>query len=221
MRIFSSPLILDSIIQPPDPITGQTKLFIDFSDGKLKSLKSDGTLINLEAGGGGGVSAPLVLVGTDPSTTPFVVKGAASQATTIFEYQDNNNTPIIFGDLTGTIYLRGPFGSKIDINAPTSCQGYIQFRYQTAAIMSIGTDTSGSFIFYDGHTEPISIVPAGDMVFNPGGVTKVTSTFVISPPSVPSSASDTGTTGTISWDSSFIYVCVATNTWKRSAISTW
>ena len=37
----------------------------------------------------------------------------------------------------------------------------------------------------------------------------------------PSSASDTGTTGTIKYDSNYIYVCVATNTWKRVAISTW
>lgn len=37
----------------------------------------------------------------------------------------------------------------------------------------------------------------------------------------PSSASDTGTQGDICWDSSYVYVCVATNTWKRTAISTW
>lgn len=37
----------------------------------------------------------------------------------------------------------------------------------------------------------------------------------------PSSASDTGTTGDICWDSNYIYVCVATNTWKRTAITTW
>lgn len=37
----------------------------------------------------------------------------------------------------------------------------------------------------------------------------------------PSSASDTGTTGAICWDSSYIYVCVATDTWKRVAIATW
>ena len=39
--------------------------------------------------------------------------------------------------------------------------------------------------------------------------------------STPSSASDTGVAGTITWDSSYIYVCVATNTWKRVAISSW
>jgi hypothetical protein len=37
----------------------------------------------------------------------------------------------------------------------------------------------------------------------------------------PASASATGTAGQIAWDSSYIYVCVATNTWKRVAIATW
>ena len=37
----------------------------------------------------------------------------------------------------------------------------------------------------------------------------------------PASATATGTTGEIQWDSNYIYVCIATNTWKRVAISTW
>tara|TARA_R110000868_G_scaffold19400_7_gene83590 strand:- start:1991 stop:3868 length:1878 start_codon:yes stop_codon:yes gene_type:complete len=37
----------------------------------------------------------------------------------------------------------------------------------------------------------------------------------------PLSASATGTTGEIKWDADFIYICVSTNTWKRSAITTW
>jgi len=37
----------------------------------------------------------------------------------------------------------------------------------------------------------------------------------------PLSASDRCDTGTITYDPNFIYVCVATNTWKRTAISTW
>ena len=39
--------------------------------------------------------------------------------------------------------------------------------------------------------------------------------------STPASASATGVAGTITWDSSYIYVCTATNTWKRVAIATW
>jgi hypothetical protein len=37
----------------------------------------------------------------------------------------------------------------------------------------------------------------------------------------PASASATGATGEICWDASYIYVCTATNTWKRAALATW
>lgn len=37
----------------------------------------------------------------------------------------------------------------------------------------------------------------------------------------PSSATDAGDAGTIKWDADYIYVCTATNTWKRAALSTW
>lgn len=38
---------------------------------------------------------------------------------------------------------------------------------------------------------------------------------------VPSTSSDTGFPGALSWDASYIYVCTATDTWKRVAIATW
>lgn len=37
----------------------------------------------------------------------------------------------------------------------------------------------------------------------------------------PSSATDTGTQGQIAWDADYIYICTATDTWKRVAISSW
>jgi hypothetical protein len=45
--------------------------------------------------------------------------------------------------------------------------------------------------------------------------------LILCSPTVPGSAGDTGATGQVSWDANFIYVCVATNTWKRAALSTW
>lgn len=43
----------------------------------------------------------------------------------------------------------------------------------------------------------------------------------ISTAKTPASATASGATGEIAWDASFIYVCTATNTWKRAAIATW
>lgn len=39
--------------------------------------------------------------------------------------------------------------------------------------------------------------------------------------SAPTSSTDTGSTGDIAWDSNYIYICTATNTWKRLSIATW
>ena len=37
----------------------------------------------------------------------------------------------------------------------------------------------------------------------------------------PATASSSGTTGDIAYDSNYLYVCVATDTWKRVELSTW
>lgn len=43
----------------------------------------------------------------------------------------------------------------------------------------------------------------------------------ITNPTTPASASATGTIGTIAWDTSYFYICTATNTWRRAAHVTW
>lgn len=63
-----------------------------------------------------------------------------------------------------------------------------------------------------------SIAPSyftGNLSINGSGKLHITT------PQTPASATDICTTGQIAWDSSFTYVCIATNTWKRSAIATW
>lgn len=49
----------------------------------------------------------------------------------------------------------------------------------------------------------------------------ITGSKLVIPTSTPANSTANGTTGTIAWDSSYVYVCVANNTWKRSAISSW
>lgn len=45
--------------------------------------------------------------------------------------------------------------------------------------------------------------------------------IIIQTSKTPASASATGTQGMIAWDTDYLYVCVATDTWKRVAIATW
>ena len=39
--------------------------------------------------------------------------------------------------------------------------------------------------------------------------------------SVPANSTANGVAGTIRYDSSYVYICTANNTWKRAALSTW
>lgn len=102
-----------------------------------------------------------------------------------------------------------------------------------------------------GYTAKISILDSEDIVINPGAsknlkildgdsslnaifdTTSLSTSdktftfpntngmFAIIQDSPPSSASDTGIAGAIAYDSDYLYVCIATNTWKRTALSTW
>ena len=47
------------------------------------------------------------------------------------------------------------------------------------------------------------------------------STLRLTTSKTPASASAAGTAGDMCWDSSYFYICVATNTWKRVALSSW
>jgi len=48
-----------------------------------------------------------------------------------------------------------------------------------------------------------------------------TGSLIFASPAAPANASATGTAGEIRTDADYIYVCTATDTWKRSALSTW
>ncbi|MCS5592949.1 MAG: hypothetical protein NZ730_00060 [Porticoccaceae bacterium] len=63
--------------------------------------------------------------------------------------------------------------------------------------------------------------PSADVLQITAPTLEVSNDLVLEGPTVPASAGATGTAGQISWDADFIYICVAADTWKRVAISTW
>jgi len=74
--------------------------------------------------------------------------------------------------------------------------------------------TSGDFEFFD--------VSTARLTLKAGGVVSITGdTFNVATQKTPASAAATGVKGDIAHDASYIYVCTATNTWKRAAIATW
>ena len=94
-----------------------------------------------------------------------------------------------------------------------------------ATAFQISTDSQGQVLSSNANTLFLD-GGAGDVVVRPkygagNFYIKNLGQLVLDTPKTPASASATGIAGTVCWDSSYIYVCTATNTWKRVAIATW
>jgi hypothetical protein len=97
-------------------------------------------------------------------------------------------------------------GSALEINAAAATSPFIA-KINTAEAARI--DSSGRLLI-------------GTSSDSGGALLQVNDNRIrIATANTPASAGATGTTGEIAWDADYIYVCTATNTWKRTAISTW
>jgi hypothetical protein len=105
----------------------------------------------------------------------------------------------------------------------------VRQAYITADVTQIAffVETSKALTFGTNGTERARIDSSGRLLVGTstdsgGALLQVNGDRVrIGTAKTPASATATGATGEICWDASYIYVCTATNTWKRTAIATW
>lgn len=139
--------------------------------------------------------------------------------------------------VTGTTTLTGKIISDVTISNKTL---YIEADVAKAWISAFASDLAYDSGLFQSTVRVLSDTKAlvlqasnttnGDIVFVAGGATissyerlriKADGSIIIKNSKTPASAGATGTAGQIAWDSNYFYVCVATNTWKRTALSTW
>lgn len=157
------------------------------------------------------------------------VKISASQ---IKDYTSNDPTFAVLDSATNTTTVvatlqhttsatpAAGIGVAMDFEVETSAANN-EIGAQIAAVTTDVTATSEDFDLV------VKLMAAGAAaaekarVTSTGNLQTTGNTFRVATSRTVTNAGDAGTAGDICWDSSYIYVCVAANTWKRVAIATW
>jgi hypothetical protein len=208
------------------PATGDLLPIVDISEAAAADKNKKITYGELLASApAGSAAAPSFSFDSDPNT------GIYSPAADTLAFAEGG-VEVLRITAAGLVGV-GTSAPDYQLHATTSfAVGAAGFNQQ----LSFTNDTIQSLVLGSGYT-PLKLNPLGgnvgigttspDAALTVVGTGKFTAFQVngdrirVGTAKTPASATDTGTTGEICWDTSYVYVCTATNTWKRSAISTW
>jgi hypothetical protein len=139
------------------------------------------------------------------------------------------NTDTVAEGTTNQYYTAGRFDFRLsqkttdDLSEGTTNKYFTNTLAASAARGAISATGSTTYDSTSGVIASPTIAPVG-LSGDYNDLSNIPTAFTtnkIATGTVPSTATSTGTAGTIVYDSSYVYVCVATNTWKRAALSTW
>lgn len=189
-------------------------------------------------GSGGGTIGGLVTGGTQGSVLFVGAGGVLAQDNTRFFYDDTNNQLQLSVGAVGNTPLKITLfaAQTADALQVYASDGTTKLANITAAGVVTGTSFVGTgaatnvFQVFSGYfmgvgSGTLYFRTGGDYQFTDSGGVDIFRIFsaggFLSKTATPASASATGVTGTMAWDTSYIYVCTATNTWKRTALTSW
>lgn len=181
-----------------------------------------GNSINIQSDkGGSGIMRPLIL--GNSFGIGLTIQGASSLTGGISiasNYSSSNISDFgISGSYTNTSGINNHIALLKTINQSSTAgyKAYYASIYEQGLgsgekkLIDVGTNSAANGA--GTHTSRFSVDNLGNTIAAKYQVSALNT--------APSSASDTGTAGEIRYTSDYIYVCVATNTWKRSPLTTW
>ena len=180
--------------RPGSPTTGQLRL--NSSTGDLEFY--DGA--NWEGANDNSSAITSEKFDGDNTTTAFTLASSATTETVFVSINGVIQLPTTAYSVSGTTltFTEAP-GSNDKIEVRKVAQS------QTVSAL---TNSAGTAYIETNSDATVDIV-----------ATEVNLTGIIKQPQATKAADATGTTGQIAWDSDYIYICTATNTWKRVALT--
>jgi hypothetical protein len=138
--------------------------------------------------------------------------------------------PVYFNNLdvgytTSSSQFNGSTAGKLVYTNPNGVQYYEDgtIVYPNGDVQSpnnFNIYTSSGSTSFEFTTSGVIILPPGGDITNSSG-NSVLCNIPCPTSSVPVTVTSTGTAGQLAYNSSHVYVCVATNTWRRASLSTW
>jgi hypothetical protein len=188
---------------------GTGRLFVDASGNISVGTANNNVFDQIAA------ARPLLIESSSSSTTI----GGSSNAITISnsDATTSNTSQINFAALTGGNADQRTSAIISAIHGPRTAN-----QYHTGTLVFLTSTATNS-----APTEKLRIDSSGRLLVGTssdsgGALLQVNGDRIrIGTAKTPASATDTGIAGEICWDASYVYVCTATNTWKRSVLSTW
>ena len=149
----------------------------------------------------------------DNSSAITSEKFDGDNTTTAFTLSNSATTETVFVSLNGVIQLPTTAytvsGTTLTFTEAPGSNDKIEVR-QVAQSQSVSALTNSSGTAYIETNSDATVDIVG---------TEVNLTGIIKQPQATKAADATGTTGQIAWDSDYIYICTATDTWKRVALT--
>lgn len=126
--------------------------------------------------------------------------------------------------IDGAIGFKGEKGDSGGEKGTKGERGDDGIKGQKGEIGPVGNlvdgNADGNTLYWD--IKNTQWTPTSDMIVNtPATRVEIHTDLQLTQPTIPATAIDTGSPGQIAWDTDYIYVCVATDTWKRVLISSW
>ncbi len=153
----------------------------------------------------------------DPEASMIELQQPGSNNIAFYASTDNSNTPdsvISWSQMMGLSITGVRLPNKAVVGGSTfgSSKMWVNGNMSIGSGYSAAAPTNGLLVQGNvgiGTTTPTEMLDIGS------------NNIRIRTAKTPSSASEACDQGEISWDANYTYVCVATNTWKRSALTTW
>ncbi|WP_456457668.1 hypothetical protein [Reichenbachiella sp.] len=167
--------------------------------------------------GGAALSTRPTLAGYNFTTKQWEVAADGN-----WDYQGNDlnnihSVSVVGTDNTALLELR-------DTSITNGCEARLQFADQSQTVGFVSFETSELTIANELNSNIKFKINGSDrMSINgwAGNLDLKNLDLIGTGSNTPASATATGVRGTITWDTNYIYICTATDTWKRVAIASW